>query len=526
MGVATNLFWMLDRSARASYGDEAALVFGDRSLSFRDLRDRALLFAAGLKAQGLGPGSRVAVLMGNRLEWPEVLFGLAAAGAICVPVNVLLTGRELDHVLSDSGAACMVMDELALTAAAALSCPPQFVITVGAAQAPAGAREIAYEDLMSSGTASSASMIEQPGLNDPFIYYYSSGTTGLPKAAVHTHNNVLWNSIVQIDDLDLDRSVTYLVVPSFSWAAGFHNLVLALLWKGGRSVIMPTGGLTFDRIAEAVEKHSVTHTMLVPTLIRQLAGDEAALARLRGTKLRWIITGAEPVPTHLVAKLGAALPGCSVCQAYGLSEFPSICTVLAPEEALTRNGSAGRPLSHSRIAVRREDDVIADVGRGELLVRSLANMIGYHNAPEKTAEALRDGWVNTGDLADIDEDGYVFIIGRTKDMVISGGLNVYPKEIEEVLNGQPGVFEVAVVGVPDKKYGERVVAIIVEDGQTAVDAAALGQTCREQLAGYKSPRDFLVRRDLLPRNASGKILKRELRPWAEEQLRLIATLSD
>jgi fatty-acyl-CoA synthase len=173
--------------------------------------------------------------------------------------------------------------------------------------------------------------------------------------------------------------------------------------------------------------------------------------------------------------------------------------------------------------VRQDDDTIADVGRGELLVRSPANMIGYHNSPEKTAEALRDGWVNTGDLADIDKDGYVFIIGRTKDMVISGGLNVYPKEIEEVLNGQPGVLEVAVVGVPDEKYGERVVAIIVEDGQTAVDTAALGRTCREQLAGYKSPRDFLVRRDLLPRNVSGKIVKRELRPWAEEQLRLTRT---
>jgi len=517
MGVATNLFWMLDRSARSDHGNETAIVFGDRAQSFRELRSRARMFAAGLSAQGIGKGSRVAVLMGNRLEWPEVLFGLAALGAICVPVNVLLTGRELDHVVSDSGASSIVLDELGLAASAGMTRPPEFVITVGAATAPKGSRSVSYEDVMKAG-AGSAEIVEQPALNDPFIYYYSSGTTGLPKAAVHTHNSVLWNSVAQIDDLKLDRGVNYLVVPSLSWAAGFHNLFLALLWKGGKSVIMPTGGTTIDKIVENIERHSITHIMMVPTLIRQLAGNEPMLARLRKTGLRWIVTGAEPVPTHLIAKLGEALPGCSVCQGYGLSEFPSICTVLQPEEALTRNGSAGRPLSHARVAVRTEEGIIADHGRGELLVRSLANMIGYHNAPEKTAETLRDGWVNTGDLADIDEQGYVFIIGRTKDMVISGGLNVYPKEIEEVLGGQPGVVEVAVVGVPDEKYGERVVAVIVQDDAKPVDTASLDRICKENLAGYKTPRAFLVRKEPLPRNPSGKVLKRELRPWAEQRL--------
>ena len=519
MAAATNLFWMLDRSASTAHGGETAMVFGERSLSFRELRARALMFALGLKAPGVGHGDRVAVLMGNRLEWPEVLFGLAAAGAICVPVNVLLTGREIEHLLSDSQAACMIIDELGFTATRTLSRPPEFLITVGDVKASASGRGVAYEDLMAAGAASTAA-VEQPDLNDPFIYYYSSGTTGLPKAAVHTHNSVLWNSVAQIDDLKLDRGVTYLVVPSFSWAAGFHDVVLPLVWKGGRSVIMPTGGLTTERIVEAVERHGVTHVMLVPTLIRQLAADETALARLRKTGLRWIVTGAEPVPTHLVAKMSESLPDCSICQGYGLSEFPAICTVLQPEEAMIRNGSAGRPLSHARLAVRQDDGSITDSGRGELLIRSPSNMIGYHNAPEKTAEAFRDGWLNTGDLADIDEDGYVFIIGRTKDMIISGGLNVYPKEIEEVLHGQPGVAEVAVVGVSDEKYGERTVAIIVGDGQVAVDTAALERTCREHLAGYKVPRAFVLREEALPRNPSGKILKRELRPWAEARLKI------
>jgi fatty-acyl-CoA synthase len=517
MVPAANVFWMLDRSARSAYGGRTALQFGDRSHTFKSLRDRAVAFAAGLKAQGIARGDRVAVLMGNRLEWPEIFFGLAAAGAVCVPVNVLLTTREIEHVLSDSGASCMIVDELGLSAVQALDVAPGLFVTVGEAAAPSGAQTIAYEAML-DGQDTTIDPADQPGLDDAFIFYYSSGTTGLPKAAMHTHNGVLWNTMAQVIDLRLTPDVVYLVVPSFSWAAGFHNTTLALLWIGGRSIIMPTGGTTAAKILEAVETHDVTHVMLVPTLIRQFAADDAVLERLSGTKLRWIVTGAEPVPTHLVAKMSEALPGCGVCQGYGLSEFPTIATVLQPDEAMVRNGSAGRPLSHVNLAVQCDDGQIRKSGRGELLIRSPATMKGYHNAPEKTADAFTDGWLHTGDLADIDEDGYVFIIGRTKDMIISGGLNVYPKEIEEVLHGQPGVAEIAVVGVPDDRFGEKAVAVIVRDGDAEVDIGGLDRVCREHLAGYKLPRDYLLRSDPLPRNPTGKILKRELRPWAQAML--------
>lgn len=512
MTAAVNLFWMLDRSARAPWGDEPAMVFGPATHSFRSLRDRAADLAAGLRRAGVGRGDRVAVMMANRLEWPEVFFALAAAGAICVPVNVLLTAAEIAHVLTDSQAETLIIDEVGARAIAALDRKPPRVIGVGDVD---GSTASPFEDLF---TGESPPDLEgQPGAADLFIYYYSSGTTGLPKAAMHTHDGVLWNASAQIADLGLDRTVTYLVAPSFSWAAGFHNLVLPLLWVGGRSVIAQAGSGA-AHLVDQIVAHEATHVMLVPTLIRQIAADEALLARLRSSRLRWMVTGAEPVPVELIARMGSALPDCSVCQGYGLSEFPTICTILAPDEALVRIGSAGRPLSHTALAVRRDDGAIAGEGRGELLIRSLATMRGYHNAPEKTAEAFLDGWLRTGDLAELDADGYVWIVGRTKDMIISGGLNIYPKEIEDVLHAQPGVIEAAVVGAPDPKFGERAVAIIVADPEAPPDLDRLAAACRERLATYKTPRDFLLRHDPLPRNPTGKVLKRELRPWAETML--------
>lgn len=512
MAVAANLFWMLDRSARASHGDEPAIVFGAAAHSFRSLRDRAAGLAHGLRALGVGKGDRVAVMMANRLEWPEVFFGLAALGAICVPVNVLLTGPEIAHVVADSGADTLIVDDLGAKATAALTRLPPRMIAVGETGL---AKATPYERLFDHRPPEDPA--DQPAAEDVFIYYYSSGTTGLPKAAMHTHAGVLWNSVAQIADIGLDRSVTYLIAPSFSWAAGFHNLVLALLWVGGRSVIAPPGGGA-ERLIGAIEAHGATHVMLVPTLIRQVAADDGLLARLRASRLRWIVTGAEPVPTELIARMGAALPECRVCQGYGLSEFPTICTVLPPDEALVRNGSAGRALSHTSLAVIGDDGAIARQGRGELLIRSPATMKGYHNAPEKTAEAFLDGWLRTGDLAELDAEGYVWIVGRTKDMIISGGLNIYPKEVEDVLHGLPGVIEAAVVGAPDPKFGERAVAVIVAAPGAEPDLVSLAFVCRERLASYKAPRDFLVRHEPLPRNPTGKVLKRELRPWAEAAL--------
>ena len=411
------------------------------------------------------------------------------------------------------------MDELATPAIAMLDELPELVIAVGDAQPPQrSARTVRYEDLVADSQGRVA--LGGPDLGEDFILYYSSGTTGLPKAAVHTHSSVLWNSFGQIPDLRLNAQVVYLLVPSLSWAAGFHNLFLALAWIGGRSVIMPSGAVKPDLLMDAIERGSVTHVLLIPSLLRQFVADPALLERVRSSSLRWVVTGAEPVPRALIETINDELPDCRVCQGYGLSEFPTIATLLAPEEALEHHGSAGRPLTHTQVAVQVEGGTIERDGTGELLIRSPATMRCYHNRPEQTAAALADGWLHTGDLAAIDEAGFVSIVGRTKDMIISGALNVYPKEIEDVLARLPGVLESAVVGVPDERFGERPVAIIVRVAGTEVDVELVERTCRAQLAAYKCPRSVLVRDEPLPRNPTGKVLKRVLRPWAAGELGL------
>jgi fatty-acyl-CoA synthase len=513
-----NVFSVLDRTAGGPRGDQPAIVFDGVARSYLELRDRSLKLANALQGIGVKPGERVAVLLRNGHAWPEMFFGIAALGAICVPVNVLLTAPEIDVVLDDCDASAMVVDEGAEELLAQIRTLPDRVITVGRVDAPEGLGALDYEDLLASaGTA----RLKPPGLDDLFIFFYTSGTTGRPKGAAHTHSGVMWNSFHQIADFGLTHADTYLAVPSMSWAAGFNNLILPLWWMGGRSVMLPTGGATIERIVATAVEGGATHTFLVPTLLKQLLSAPDQLELLRGSPLRWIISGAEPVPRPVIEAVGAELPGCSVLQGYGMSEFPTIATALRPEEAISHAGSAGRGSSITHVAVRLEDGSIAQSGEGEVLLRSLATMREYWRLPEASEEAFVDDWLNTGDYGSLDTDGFLTITGRKKDLIISGGLNIYPKEVEEVIYRLDDIAEVSVVGVADERWGETTVAIIVPSGPRA-SVEAVQEACRERLAGYKRPRKVLIRQEALPRTPSGKVLARELRPWAAAQLGLDA----
>lgn len=514
MTLARNVFALLDRSAESHFGDQPAYGFEGEVRTFREMRDASLEVAAGFAAHGVGRGDKVAVMMGNRLEWVETFFGLAALGAICVPVNVLLTGKEIEHVCRDSGSAFLVIDEIG-SGIGRLDHAFDTIFTVDAATLSASGRTVAYAELHAGHTLTPDHV--GSALEDTFLLYYSSGTTGLPKAAEHSHNGVLWNAMGQIQGLGLTGEDRYFVIPSLSWAAGFHNLVIALTWIGGYSEIRRTGGATMDNIVDLIEERRITHVMLVPSLLRELVTRPDLMERLSASALTWIVTGTEPVPTAVIESVCRGIGDVDICQGYGLSELPTIATTLMANEVFDHEGSAGRPLPHTDIAIRDADGVIRRRGQGELLMRSLASMKGYYGKPEQTAEVLRDGWLHTGDLVEIDTDGFMTVIGRTKDMIISGGLNIYPKEIEDVIHRVPGVVEAVVVGVPHERFGETAVAIVVtEDPDFTTDV--LEKTCTEELASYKRPRKILVRNEALPRNANGKLLKRELRPWTAEKL--------
>lgn len=513
MGLSRNVFGVLERTAQSHAGEQVAFVHEGEQRSFREVRDRSLRLAEGLRSAGVVPGDRVAVFLTNGHPWTEVFFGLAALGAVCVPVNVLLQPQEIDHVCRDSGARCLIADARGADAVAALARLPELVVTVGDMAVSHPGRTVAYETLLR--TPLPGVDVAGPALDDLASLYYSSGTTGLPKAAAHTHDGILWNSYHQIHDLGLDATTRYLVVPSLSWAAGFHNLTLALVMLGGRSVIMSTGATSPENLVATIEQEDITHTFFVPALLRRFLEEPGLLERLRRTRLRWLVSGSEPVPRAVIERLAAELPDCSIVQGYGLSEFPTMATMLRADEAITHAGSAGRPLSVTDLAVQRPDGTIARRGEGEILLRSLATMREYAGRPEETAAAFADGWLHTGDLGVVDDDGFLTITGRKKDMIISGGLNVYPKEIEEVLYRIPGIREAAVVGVPDDRWGETAVAVVVGDD---LDPESIREHCAGQLASYKRPRAVLLHADPLPRNPTGKVLKRELRPWAADRM--------
>lgn len=505
--VETNAF-------RPGRRERVALSIEGAPRTFAQLDQRARRLANALAALGVRAGDRVAVLMGNRHEWPEALFAISALSAVCTPINVLLSGHDAARVLADSGAAALIADRSAQRALESMPDLPPVLLMVDDFDAPARARWHGYEAALAR--ASDSPIARRPTPDAPAMMYYTSGTTGTPKGATHSHAGVLWNSYHQIADVGLTEDDVYLLVPSLSWSAGFHDVMLALMWIGGRTVMLPTGGLTIDRILSAVEREGTTHTLLVPTLLRQLNETPDAYERIRRSRLRRIFTGAEPVPPSLVQRINSELPDCRVIQLYGMSEFPLMMTAMSSEDALRLPDRAGKPTSIVTLGVRDGDGVIGARGAGEVVIRSPATMIGYHNRPEATAEALRDGWFHTGDMGEIDDDGFLRLTGRAKDMIISGGMNVYAREIEDLIQAIPGVRDVAVVGVPHDKWGETPVAVIVAAGETRLRDAV--NACCAQLSGYKRPTAVLLREEPLPRTPTGKVLKRELRPWAQARL--------
>jgi fatty-acyl-CoA synthase len=511
----TGLMAVLERTAFGGRGDCPAVTFEGETLTYRQLLDRTYSVANGLLEAGVRKGDRVAVLLRNGFEWFELLFAIAEVGAICTPVNIFLRPNEIKYLCEDSGARIFVVDEAGADAVGAAELSTEIVIGVGGANpdVPA-ATHLSYERLRDEGAPQPTGV--RVAIDDPFILYYSSGTTGLPKAALQTHNNILWNSVAQISDMDITPEEVYLNVPSLSWAAGFHSSTLPCLWVGAHVVVLSTGGATIERVVGTAAAHGVTRTLLVPTLLRALLASPECRRQVLDSSLRWIISGAEPVPLSVIEALSEALPGVKIVQGYGMSEGPALACVLKAEDAAEHAGSAGRPVSVCRIAVELPDGTIADSGEGEVLLRSPATMVSYWNRPEETAEALAGGWLHSGDIGRIDEDGYLTITGRKKDMVISGGLNVYPSEVENVIAVLPGVSENAVVGLPDERLGEIPVAIVVLEDDEAAERVL--PHCRDLLATYKVPKRLVVRDEPLPRNPNGKVLKRELRPWLIEHL--------
>jgi len=499
----------LDQGSRVDPNGEA-IVFENERITHGQMKERAYRLANGLNSLGLNKGDRVCVLLRNCSEWFDIFFALASLGAVMVPVNFLLKSKEVAFIVNDSGASMIFVGEdlLHLMDLEKKNTPElREIICIGKEIPPSPL--ISYSKLMEQSDGASPSGAEIHS-DDLFILQYTSGTTGFPKGAMHTQSTLLWNSFHQIGDFEVTPKERYLCVPGLCWVAGLHDITLPALWMGGTVVLMPSGGLDVHYLLDLIQKEKVTKVLLVPTILKQVV-DFPGLADYRLDSLELVATGAEPVPVTVIHKFNQLLPQTTLIQGYGLSEGPSIATFLSKEYATKKIGSAGKPVTNCELMV--VDDHMKRVPpaeKGEIIIRSPATMVGYWNQPEATKKAFEGGWLHTGDLAEYDDEGFIYITGRKKDMYISGGLNVYPAEIENVILKETSVSEAAVIGIQDDRWGEAGCAFIVPKPDRDIDIEAIQRLCSKELADYKVPKKYIIRKEPLPRTASGKIKKYEL----------------
>jgi fatty-acyl-CoA synthase len=482
-----------------------AVLAGDRRISFEELDAATDRIASALKERGFRRGDRVAVMGDNSPDWLEVFFAAAKLGGVVVPVSHLLKPPEILFQMRDAEArwafvgAKLVEDRylpVREEAGAEL-----FVIDGERPEVAPGL------GLLREHEGPRPTAADGPSWDDLVILQYTSGTTGTPKAAMHTHRALLAQALHQVIDSGMTRDDVYLVVPAFSWASGLNYMTLSCLQLGATIALHPVGGFDPDALCEAIERYRATRVVMVPTVLRQVVPSGAA-RRHDLSSLKTVLTGSEPTPVPLIEEFAAQLPEVGILQGYGMTEFPISTTILAPEDAIAKVGSTGKAtlITELRVVDERGDNLPAGEA-GEIVLRSAATTAGYWRRPEETAAAFVDGWFHTGDLGYLDEDGYLFIVGRKKDMIISGGLNVYPAEVEKVVASHPAVVECAVVGASDARFGEVGLAHVVTSSGAELDRDSLRAFAGERLATYKVPRHWVLRTDPLPRTASGKVQK-------------------
>jgi len=481
--------WPARRARKTPH--RTALIHGDTAVSYAALHERTTRLAHALRALGVRRGDRVAYLGPNHPSFLEALFATGLIGAVFVPLNTRLAEPELAFQIRDSGATVL------LHAAARTGDLPGVRTAVEADGA-------AYEELLAAAPA--LPIDERVGPDDVCIIMYTSGTTGRPKGAMLTHGNLTWNAVNVLVDQDLIADEVALVAAPLFHTAGLNMLTLPVLLKGGSCVLVGS----FDAAAalELVERHRVTFMFGVPTMFDRLTR-EPGWPDADLSSLRMLSCGGSPVPTPLIAAYQDR--GLTFLQGYGMTEAAPGTLFLDAEHAVSKAGTAGVPHFFSDVRVARPDLTPVKPGEtGEVLVRGPHVMPGYWGLPEESAAAFADGWFRTGDAARIDADGYVTIVDRFKDMIISGGENIYPAEVEDALLAHADIAECAVIGVPDEKWGEVGRAVLVAREGRAPDPDEVLASLSGRLAPYKIPKTAVVV-DALPRTASGKLVKADVR---------------
>ncbi|MCA1832850.1 MAG: long-chain fatty acid--CoA ligase [Actinomycetota bacterium] len=493
-------FWLPRRAELTP--NRVAIETPQRSLTYEDMERRTAAFAGLLASAGVAAGDRVATLLGNGPEYAEVLFACARLGAILVPLSQRLAPAEIEFMVDDSGATTIVYGSE--YTAMVDSFRNRTGIKSSFVLGEAAETDVGYEDAL----ANTAPVTEPRDCapDDVLGIFYTSGTTGRPKGAMLTHGNFFWtnlNILLAFDFHQDERSL--MVLPMFH--LGGWNVNTLSVWLVGGTVFIETA---FDagRALDLIESKRITSMMGVPTIYQMIA-DHPAFATTDLSSVRSFICGGAPLPLPLIRRYQERRV--RFIQGYGLTEAAPNCLALAPEDAESKAGAAGRPYFFADVKLfGPNDEEVGPGGTGEVVVGGPSVMKGYWNLPEETAQTLRGGWLRTGDIGHMDDDGYITIVDRVKDMYISGGENVYPAEVEKTLASHPAVAEAAVIGVPDPTWGESGRAIVVLRPDATATKDEIVAFCTERLAKFKVPAE-VVFTNALPRNPTGKLLKPELR---------------
>ena len=494
---------ILARNARR-HPDKTALVFEDRSLTFGELNSRVNRLAHALARRGVSRGDNVAVLMYNRLEVLESYFACHKLGACPVPVNFRLAPAEIRYILDNSDAVGIIVDStLEGLAREATKGESGFLLTLNSSPEP-GAEPYEAALLQEQDHEPDVVVTE----DDLAFLMYTSGTTGLPKGAMLTHRNLVANTINWIMELEATQDDVWLSgLPLFH--IGGVNGILPFIYTGGTCVITPSTNFDpADSLAQ-IAHFQVTMCYFVPTQWQQIC-TLPGVKDVDTNKLRKALWGASQAPVSTLELLTSTFPSVGIVNAFGQTEMSSNTCFLKPADAVRKMGSVGKAAVN--VEVRVVDDEMIDVAVGEvgeIVYRGPTVMKGYFRNEAATEEAFTGGWFHSGDLVQVDDEGFITVVDRKKDMIISGGENIYPAEVEKVLQGHPGVSEVAVVGVAHPKWVETPVAVVVAVG-IPPDEQELIEFAKSRMASYKKP-SAVVFIDALPRNAAGKVLRRNLR---------------
>jgi fatty-acyl-CoA synthase len=483
------------RRNAARFPDQTALIEGSARVSWRALDRISNRVAHALAARGVGRGDKVALLADARVEWVSAYLGVVKLGAVAVPINYRLTAAEICETYADSDARGLFVTREFEELAAGTR--PGFLVRL--------------EELERfASPASDAPPAAEVAPDEPNVILYTGGTTGRSKGVVLSHANLFWNSLNEIVDTHMREDDNTILATPLHHSAALNCWLLPHLYLGATATLLRR--YSAEAMIRAIAGHRVTNGFMPPSMAREVFLHPLARELDLSSFRRWYIGGGV-LPRQDRERIHALLPGCRIYYQYGLTEAGPIATVLREEDYERAPDSIGRPFLNIEARILREDGSAAPPGEvGEIALRGPSVMAGYYKRPDATAAAFADGWLKTGDAGAMDDAGFVHLRDRIKDMIKTGGLNVYSQEVEAVLSKHPAVREVGVIGLPSERWGEEVTAVVALRDEAEASAAELIGFARERLAGFKTPKRVLfLPYAEMPINYSGKILKRELR---------------